>query len=303
MKRFRDESMEDYFDLLREFEMKKRSIDPNSNDLVTIRVPVALRDIYEDVTGENIKSALGKIGFEKELTWVGDKLRMKAHLARDMFSESIKNTISNVRAVLGNTDMENVTTLIMVGGYSECQLLQKAFRDAFNPDMDIVIPEEAGLAVLKGAVLFGHNPGIISSRILRYTYGCDTSEVFDPKIHPQSKRVDKYNPPRCGDLFKIYAKAGQSVEVGHSVSNSFIALSNDQTRIVSHIYTSTDPNPRFVTDPGCTKVGTYKIQLSPYKGKTRNYEETVVFGDTKIYVKGIEPVTGDIFDTTVNFLG
>jgi activator of 2-hydroxyglutaryl-CoA dehydratase len=46
----------------------------------------------------------------------------------------------------------------MVGGFSECELVQDAIRDKIRSSITLIIPEEAGLAVLKGAVLFGHQP-------------------------------------------------------------------------------------------------------------------------------------------------
>jgi molecular chaperone DnaK (HSP70) len=54
--------------------------------------------------------------------------------------------------------MENgLSTILMVGGFSECPLIQDAVQAAF-PDKRIIIPEDAGMSVLKGAVLFGHRP-------------------------------------------------------------------------------------------------------------------------------------------------
>jgi hypothetical protein len=37
------------------------------------------------------------------------------------------------------------------------------------PNKRIIIPEEAGLSVLKGAVLFGHKPDYIASRVMRFS--------------------------------------------------------------------------------------------------------------------------------------
>jgi hypothetical protein len=44
--------------------------------------------------------------------------------------------------------------------------------------------EEAGLAVLKGAVLFGHQPKIVSRRIVRLTYGIQSWPEWDADLHP-----------------------------------------------------------------------------------------------------------------------
>jgi hypothetical protein len=43
----------------------------------------------------------------------------------------------------------------MVGGFSESTILQEHIKKGF-PDKNLFIPKEAGLAVLKGAVIFGH---------------------------------------------------------------------------------------------------------------------------------------------------
>ena len=51
------------------------------------------------------------------------------------------------------------------------------------------MPQEAGLAVLRGAVVFGYNPKAIDSRIAKYTYGVKTNEEFDTEKHMESKMV------------------------------------------------------------------------------------------------------------------
>jgi molecular chaperone DnaK (HSP70) len=53
----------------------------------------------------------------------------------------------------------------MVGGFSESQMLQEHVKSTF-PHKTVIIPEDAGLAVLKGAVQFGFNPKVINPRTL-----------------------------------------------------------------------------------------------------------------------------------------
>jgi archaeosine-15-forming tRNA-guanine transglycosylase len=49
---------------------------------------------------------------------------------------------------------------------------------SFFPSYRVIVPEDAELAVLKGAVLFGHKPDYIVARIARYTYGVECQEDF-----------------------------------------------------------------------------------------------------------------------------
>jgi hypothetical protein len=57
--------------------------------------------------------------------------------------------------------------------------LDKRLEEAF-PSQRVIVPEDSGLSVLKGAVLFGHKPDFISSRISRFTYGVKVAEKYDP---------------------------------------------------------------------------------------------------------------------------
>jgi hypothetical protein len=52
----------------------------------------------------------------------------------------------------------------MVGGLSESEYVQKSMQTAF-PDINVLIPEDPELAVMKGAVLFGFNPSVITARV------------------------------------------------------------------------------------------------------------------------------------------
>ncbi|VDI47076.1 Hypothetical predicted protein [Mytilus galloprovincialis] len=56
---------------------------------------------------------------------------------------------------LMHSEVSDIQQILMVGGFSECELVQKAMEDRF-PNIAIFIPEKAGLAVLKGAVMYGH---------------------------------------------------------------------------------------------------------------------------------------------------
>lgn len=46
--------------------------------------------------------------------------------------------------------------LVLVGGFAESPMLQAAITNAFKDKKKVIVPRDAGLAVLKGAVLFGH---------------------------------------------------------------------------------------------------------------------------------------------------
>ena len=92
---------------------------------------------------------------------------------------------------------------LLVGGYADLEspLVQKRFREDFA-HCYIISPQDSGLVVMKGAVLFGHNPMFISERILRFSYGSAVHNEFDPDIHPQDKLYhDNNGVERCRKRF------------------------------------------------------------------------------------------------------
>lgn len=96
----------------------------------------------------------------------------------------------------------------MVGGFSESVILQEAVKNVF-PGRNVIIPAEPGLVVVKGAVAFGHDPSLISSRISKYTYGTNIIEDFRADEH--SKR---YMGFYCREIFLPLVKAGEIHWVG-----------------------------------------------------------------------------------------
>lgn len=51
---------------------------------------------------------------------------------------------------------------MLVGGFSESEVVQSIFKDSF-PKNNVLIPMEAGVAVLKGAVIYGFDSSIVQS--------------------------------------------------------------------------------------------------------------------------------------------
>jgi hypothetical protein len=181
----------------------------------------------------------------------------------------------------------------MVGGFSECELVQDAIRDKIGSSITLIIPEEAGLAVLKGAVLFGHQPKIVSRRIAKITYGIQSWPEWDADLHPVSKRVVIDGQTRCRDVFTRYITIGDSIESGHAVSQVFQALNSEETTLQCNVYRSTQTNPRFITDPSCQRLGILTIQLPPHTpGQTREIEETLIFGETELLCRARDLRTG-----------
>ncbi|OWF38506.1 heat shock 70 kDa protein 12B-like isoform X1 [Mizuhopecten yessoensis] len=157
--KLRKESMEDFIDIFREFEVKKRSFDPSKSEKkVSVSLPVALTSLVK--SDKNIKSMNNAIKQSKHnndqlLAWSHQKLQIPSEKFNALFQPTIDGIIKHMEKIFYDSKFQHVDTIVMVGGFSECRLVQDAIQNRFT-SKKIIVPEEPGLAVLRGAVLLGH---------------------------------------------------------------------------------------------------------------------------------------------------
>jgi molecular chaperone DnaK (HSP70) len=105
------------------------------------------------------------------MNWVGDKLKVNTDMIKQLFSAVSDSVIKHLRDILNNPVCRDVDTILMVGGFSECSMIQEALKSSF-PEKNIIIPEDAGLAIVKGAPLkwYDNFPQIITSGFCGITW-------------------------------------------------------------------------------------------------------------------------------------
>ena len=94
-------------------------------------------------------------------------LRMSAELMRDLFAPTLDKIASHVMSHMTS----HISSLFLVGGFVESRMLQRSIRKAVGGKARVVIPPDAGLTILKGAVLFGLDPTTVRMRTSHMTYG------------------------------------------------------------------------------------------------------------------------------------
>ncbi|KAL3879867.1 hypothetical protein ACJMK2_032144 [Sinanodonta woodiana] len=304
-RRFQVENIEDYLEMFREFEIKKREIAPDNDNKVTIRLPSSLKEIFEDESGEDLRKAIMQTKYSKEVSLTGDKLRINASVMKSLFSNAIQSTVSHVKELMKDKVVRSISSILMVGGFSESKMLQHAIRTSF-PNIKVIIPHEAGLVILKGAVVFGHSPSSVSYRVCKYTYGVDKSVPFDSEKHDIRKRIEGDNGPLCNDLFDKYVEIGESVALHVATTeHGYIPTRESQNSVGFTIYASTQKSPMYVTDDGCVQLG-YVIVNILDKSVPRDQRSvcfSMTFGGTEIEVTAREKRTGNVTKAIVNFLG
>lgn len=158
--KFKDDFKADDLDIHRELEIKKRTIMSESNSKTAIKLPYSLVTTCEEETGEKMKEVIQQTQYANKMTWQKDKLKMEAGLFQELFREPINMLVEHLQQLMSEDNLSDVSTILMVGRFSESPIMQDAIMKAF-PAKRVIVPVDAGLAVLKGAVLFGHQSNSI----------------------------------------------------------------------------------------------------------------------------------------------
>ncbi|XP_061185738.1 heat shock 70 kDa protein 12A-like [Saccostrea echinata] len=306
MKAFSKLHKMDYLDLFRDFEYKKRTIKPDlkKDNLITFKVPTSLTHILSDHKGKRISSTIqSKPKYKEKITWVGDKLRMEANLTKALFDESCDHIVRHIQSLFRIRQIRDVKTILLVGGYADSPMLQEAIKANFS-HVKLIIPPEPALTVLKGAVIFGHEPDAISSRVCKYTYGVRTYCDFIANKHPFEKKILVNGIEKCKDVFSIHVRVGETLRVGEpTASQRYHPLLPDQTKVRFVIYTSPSSNPEFTSDEGCRRLGSLSIDMPDIlKGVDRAVNVQMIFSGTEIEVYATDKDTKKTVKTTVDFL-
>lgn len=306
--KFKDSHMEDYIELFRNFEIKKRETSLNNNAKVTLRLPLSFFETVTKISSRTLQECIIKTKYREMLTVMGDKVRMDVDVMRSFFDDSVRNTLQHVEMLLGQPKVHDCSAIVMVGGFSESPILQEAVREKFS-NLKIIVPDEAGLAVLKGAVIFGHNPKTIAERVCKFTYGVGTNHITSPlcKHPPCEQKAGKDGIIRCKDLFIRHVKINQTVKIGEETKpEAYFPAYDNQTNVRFDIFASSDPKPFVVTGPDCSKIGSLSIKIpesAEKDRKERRIEVSFIFGGTEIAVKAVDTSTGKTANCTVDFLG
>lgn len=301
---FQLKAAEDLIDLYREFETKKRNVVAGKKGRETIKIPVRLSEIYEEEAHKTIKTRVSEIPeLNGKVSWMGDKVRLDMEIVKSWYDESCQNIVKHIKEMFKHPKSAGVNTILLVGGFSESPMLQDALKENFK-DKRIIIPEDAGLVVLKGAVLYGHNPVTIVSRVAKCSYGVCVYRDFKEGIHPEDKKIVIGKKVKCKDVFALHVKKGQELVVGEvQCEQRYSPAYADQSSLYFDVYTSIKEEPQFVTDTDCTYVGRLEVEVpDPSSGKRRGVIVRMIFGGTEVTVEGIDEITKEVTKTSFDFL-
>ena len=302
MKSFFKHHLEDALDLYREFEIRKRRVklDMSETPTLAIKIPVALYELYQTEVGKSLKDVIkDDPKYKGKVTCLADKMKIDAGTLKSFFKDAMENLIDHIREILAEMPVRGTNTFILVGGFSESELVQETIRAKF-PNVRTIVPFDAGLAVLKGAVIFGHAPMVITSRVCRRTFGVAVMKPFNRGIDPEDKSHWVGDREVCKDVFHKYMEMGQPLKVGEPMTTSLTARPH-QTMARIRVYASTEKQPSYVTDEKSSYLGEVIVNLEDSDDPSA-VEVKMTFGGTELAVETRERNSGQTFKSRFDFL-
>lgn len=245
-----------------------------------------------------------KSNLKDNVSFAGDKLRVQPNQIHTLFSSTCEQITRHLKDIFKQPSVHGTNTILMVGGFSESKMLQSSLKTAF-PGMRFIIPNDAGLAVLKGAVIFGHHPTAIASRVSKCTYGMGICKPFKRGKHPETKLLVVDGEANVKDIFDKHVEMGQEVEVGKTFEEkSYVPTGKTQRQVAVEVFTSDKGSPTFVDEDGCSRLGKIDIDMSDIdEYEDRGFVVKMIYGDTELGVEAKVLKTDQVLNAKFDFLG
>ncbi|XP_053488063.1 heat shock 70 kDa protein 12A isoform X3 [Ictalurus furcatus] len=296
-----------WVDLMIAFESRKRAAAPDRSNPLNINLPFSFIDYYKKFRGHSVEHALRKSNVDFVKWSSQGMLRMSPDAMNALFKPTIDHIIRHLKELFERPEVTDIKFLFLVGGFAESPLLQKAVQDMLQGQSRVIIPHDVGLTILKGAVLFGLDPGVIKVRRSPLTYGVGVLNRFVEGKHPPEKLLVRDGTRWCTDVFDTFISADQSVALGETVKRSYTPAKPSQQVIVIHVYCSERERVGFISDAGVRKCGTLRLDVSgtesPAAGVRREIQTLMQFGDTEIRAMAIDVATNRTVKASIDFLG
>ncbi|XP_062849355.1 heat shock 70 kDa protein 12B [Trichomycterus rosablanca] len=302
-----------WVDLTIAFEARKRTAAPGRTSALNISLPFSFIDFYKIHCGQSVETALRKSNMNIVKWSSQGMLRLTAEATLDLFQPTIRNIIKHIEDLMDKEEIKNVRFLFLVGGFAESPMLQCAVQNTLGHRCRIIIPQDVGLTILKGAVLFGLDPTVVRVRRCPLIYGVGVLNRFIEGRHPRDKLLIKDGRKWCTDILDRFVSVDQSVALGEVVRRSYTPARIGQRKIIINIYCSSNDDAVYITDPGVRKCGTITLDL-PESGagavsgvneaalERREIQATMQFGDTEIKVTAVDMATGKQIRASIDFL-
>ncbi|CAC5393122.1 unnamed protein product [Mytilus coruscus] len=292
MQEMKSKHTDSYFDILREIENFKSKLNSSKRKWEYFKYPLILDTLCKTHLGKSFAEAKEESKFKSNISIKGgNKICLSETIISSFFTSVIGKIVSEIQKVLHEIEPKKIQTFIVVGGLSKSPVLKQKLKTNF-PGIKVIVPDDAEMAVSKGAVLYGHRRKFIISRIMQYTYGRLMQPLFDEEKHNPKKRqtIDGYD--RCQDCFDILVHKGSSVAVREKIRREYKTFSKEQNKIRVAVYTTQKDGVKYVDEKECELFCDVFVYIpTPMTVKKRTICVEFEFGNTEFNVSAFDKKT------------
>ncbi|XP_052083884.1 heat shock 70 kDa protein 12B-like [Mytilus californianus] len=138
----KSDSPESYLYLMISIEQVKRTFQPTQTRKVNLTIPYAtLDDLCQSNLGENIKNVVSSSSLACNIEICKDKIGIEPLFAKSLFKTTCDNIKALIQSVLQQATASSVSSILLVGGFAECKMVQNALKTVF-PSMNIILQED-----------------------------------------------------------------------------------------------------------------------------------------------------------------
>ena len=231
------------------------------------------------------------------------KLVLPADIADSLFKETLDRFNDHIENLLKRRKLRDLNYIFLVGGFAESARLQSSIKKSFSDRVTVLVPEEASLAVVKGAVAFGCDPRSICQRICRYTYGVGSYLPFEDGKHRDDLKVVSGELVMCKNILQVWAEYGEVIGHNEVWRETYTPIITNQKGIKFEFFKSSKKKVQYTDEEGVEKCGCLVLEMPDMTGdQERVVDLEVIFGGTEIKVVGYDHTSKTQRETYIDFL-
>lgn len=234
-------------------------------------------------------------------SWDEGSIRISKQKLRSFFDESLQGIIQCLNDILKRG--YRIEYILLVGGYADSQILQRYITEEYIGECNVLCPFRPQEAILKGAVAFGRNPAVVTSRKSAFTYGLAVANRFDASKHRADKKYTNKDGEWCDDIFMRLVKINEDVGWNQIKNFSLYPTNSTQTTRSYHFYCTKNTNPKYVDEEGIDRIGSFLLDSPNTKrGLDREAILNIVFGFTEMKATATDIDSGSTKSIKLDFM-
>ena len=279
----------DFLLMMREFERVKRHASPYAKTFIELKLPACIELLCQKQQyNDTVENLIFRSVYKGRVHVIKHKIRIDAVVCNEFFRaitvEMAKVITHNLTAV---STAKDISILVLVGAFAESAVVQDILHHELvgkTKITQIIVPPEADVAVLKGAIIFGNTPSNVLCRVNKYTLGLRIARLYNPELYPPKKRVVLSGSEYVLDVFSPFLSIGTRIPVGFVSHQALTSTEPMQKKIEIDVYFSNELSHNFTTDEGSSRLGQYFYHIPSPSAEARTIYVDFILGDTELYL-------------------